>query len=298
MRTNNLFAKVIALAAIVLTGVSFSCQEEEVAISPETANVIEESSTDFYYEDADDMAGVAVSSDSRTSTGRLSSEAAILVDDRLQCAEITLSINIDLSTELHPVGNITIDFGDGCTDLRGNIRKGIIKIAFDGKRFIEGSTVVVTFESYSINGIKNSGKRTLTNLTGSLEGAPKFQVELENGTIVWPNGTDATREHCYVRQWNRGNIDLLSDDELTFNQCDGHSYTAIGSNRRGINYKMIIVNPLVYKRCSPIAVSGTKKFINTDSGQEITIDYGSGVCDTEITITVNGVSRTFDAKSR
>jgi hypothetical protein len=61
---------------------------------------------------------------------------------------------------------------------------------------------------------------------------------------------------------------------------------------------MKIVNPLVYKRCSPIAVKGIKKFINTDTGQEITIDYGSGVCDTEITITANNVSRTFDAKSK
>jgi len=297
MRTNNLFTKVAALVAIVSTGISFSCQENEVAVSPETAYVVEESSTDFYYEDADDVAGVAISSDSRTSTGRLSSETSVLPDDRLVCAIVTFTLS-ELSTTEHPKGNIKIDFGDGCTDLRGNKRTGIIHIAFDGKRFILGSTVVVTFENYTINGIKLEGTRTLTNLSGSAEGAPIFSIELVGGKATWPDGTDATREHCYVRQGNRVNIDLLSDDELTIKQCVSREYTASGSNRRGINYQMAIVEELVYKRCSPIAVSGIKKFTNTDTAQEITIDYGTGECDKIITITVNGVSRTIEAKGK
>jgi hypothetical protein len=298
MRTNNLFTKVASIVAIVATGISFSCQEEEVAVSPETAYVIEESSTDFYYEDADDMSGVAVSSDDRTSTGRLSSVTSDIADDRLLCATITLTLDAASTTE-HPKGTIKIDFGAGCTDLRGNVRKGIIKIAFDGKRFIEGSTVTITFESYSINGVKLEGTRTLTNLTGSAEGSPVFKIELVGGKAIWLDGTFATREHCFERTWDRNETPLVfSDDQLTVSQCADATVAASGKNRRGINYQMIIVEDLVYKRCSPIAVDGTKKFKNTDTGQEITIDYGSGECDKTITITVNGVSRTIEGKGK
>ena len=298
MRTNNLFTKVIALAAIVSTGISFSCKEEEVAVSPETAYVVEESSTDFYYEDADDMSGVAVSSEPGTADGRLSSLTSEIADDRLLCAVITFTRHAE-STPEHPKGNIKIDFGIGCTDLRGNKRTGIIHIAFDGKRFIMGSTVTITFDNYAINGIKLEGTRTLTNLTGSEEGAPKFQIELTGGKAIWPDGTFATRTHCFVRVWNRNGTPLVfSDDQLTVSQCANVDFAAQGKNRRGVEYKMIIVTDLVYKRCSPIAVAGKKTFIEVSTGKEITIDYGIGNCDRIIVITVNGVSRTIEGKGK
>lgn len=299
MRTNNLFTRVASLVAIVSTGISFSCQETEVPLAQETSYVVEESVTDVYFDDADDLAGVTIATDTRTTNGRMSSALNNPIDDRL-CAGATVTFSFT-QTDPYPIGDIVIDFGTtGCTDDRGNTRTGKIKIHFVNYRFVEGSTMQLTFENYTINDIKLEGTRTLTNLTGSSEGTPKFQVQLVGGKATWPDGTDATREHCFERQWDRGNPDILTDDLLTLDQCAGEAVAAAGTNRRGVAYTMTIVEPLVFDRSCEyrMPVQGIKKFVEVATGKEIIIDYGDGECDRMITITVNGNSRTVEAKGK
>lgn len=293
MKTNNFFRKTAAMVAVLSLGIAFSCQEDEAPYATESAYVAEESVTDNYYEDADDMAGVAVASESGTfSGGKLSSEASVQTDDRL-CAQVLIAFDL-ASTLEHPIGTLTIDFGTGCDDPRGNRRSGKIFIRFNGRRFLPGSTIVITFENYVINGIKLSGKRTLTNITGSTEESPKFQIELEDGLAVWPDGTEATREHCFTRTWNRGVLQNPSDDLLIVSQCADADVAASGVNRRGVSYSMVIESDLIYKRGCPIAVQGVKIF--RANGKEVTVDYGDGDCDNIITITIEGNTRQVNVR--
>lgn len=292
MKTNNFFRKSAAMVAMLSLGIAFSCQEDEQPYATETAYVAEESVTDYYYEDADDMAGVAISSESGTSGGKLSSEASVQADDRL-CAQVLIAFDL-ASTLEHPIGTLTLDFGTGCEDPRGNRRSGKIIIRFNGRRFLPGSTIVITFENYFINGIKLSGKRTLTNITGSNEESPKFQIQLENGLAVWPDGTEATREHCFTRTWNRGVLLNPSDDVLVVSQCADADVAATGVNRRGVSYSMVIESDLIYKRGCPIAVQGVKIF--RANGKEVTVDYGDGDCDNIITMTIEGNTRQVNVR--
>jgi hypothetical protein len=199
-----------------------------------------------------------------------------------------------------PKGEIVIDFGNGCTDNAiGNERKGKIRVQFNGRRFCANTTVVTTFENYSVNGIKLSGTRTLNVLTPCANtGTAKFRIRLENGKAIWPDGTEATRAHCFEREWKRNVIDNLLDDELVVTQCADEDVAASGVNRRGRAYKMVIVQPLIYKRGCPIAVSGIKQFTDVASGKVITVDYGDGTCDRIITITVDGNSRNVNVNKR
>ena len=291
MKTNRIFAKVFSLAAIASLALAFSCKEDENPYAAEASYVAEESVTDTYYEDADDMAVQAMSSESGTAGGKVS--GVVPERDSRFCAGVNISL--DLETELgdpHPIGDIVIDFGTGCTDPRGNVRKGKILIHFDGARFVEGSVITITFEDYMINGILLKGTRTLTNITEVALGVPTFQVQL-TGSIEWPDGSIATRTHCFVRSWHR-NTDNLMDDEVHVVQCD-QEFAAEGVNRRGIEYKMIIMEELVYRRGCSIAVSGKKKFINVTTGNEIIVDYGTGDCDRSITVTVDGNIRRIRA---
>jgi hypothetical protein len=292
MKTNNFFRKSAAMVAMLSLGIAFSCQEDEQPYATESAYVAEESVTDYYYEDADDMAGVAISSESGTAGGKLSSEASVQADDRL-CAQVLIAFDL-ASTLEHPIGTLTLDFGTGCEDPRGNRRSGKIFIRFNGRRFLPGSTIVITFENYVINGIKLSGKRTLTNITGSNEESPKFQIELEDGLAVWPDGTEATREHCFTRTWNRGVLQNPSDDVLVVSQCADADVAATGVNRRGVSYSMVIESDLIYKRGCPIAVQGVKIF--RANGKEVTVDYGDGDCDNIITITIEGNTRQVNVR--
>lgn len=267
---------------IVFTGFCFlvlgwmgSCKNEEKPLGMEADYAAEEALTDAYYTDLDDMGDVAVSSDQGTLTG---GRQIKITDTRFKCAVVTIEFASD-SRLIHPKGTITIDFGTGCTDNRGNTRTGKVVIAFDGRRFQPGSTLSASLDGYSINDIAIQGTRTVTNMTGSTSDHPLFHIALQNGKITWPGGKTATRTFDLTREWILAQDP--SDDQLVVRG------SATGVNRSGKSYSMQIDDndPVVYKPGCPIAVSGKKQF-DTNSGS-ITIDYGNGDCDRSVSLIVN-----------
>ncbi|MBK7653549.1 MAG: hypothetical protein IPJ20_26390 [Flammeovirgaceae bacterium] len=278
----------LALFALVFLA---SCTDDSVKFNTEDSqNVENEASTDSYFEDADDMATIAVAADGSTASGARESsygrQGIKPVDIRFSCATITF-LFADNNSTTTPHGFITIDFGDGCTDAKGNVRKGKIIVEFTGKRFLPDSRIITTFQDYFINGVKIEGVRTVTNVTGSVEENPKFLIKVDNGKATWEDGTFATREVNRTREWIRAN-NPLEDKWIV----EG---TAAGTNRNGKTYQVEITKALVYKReCAIsakvfIAVEGTK--VLSIDNKVITIDYGTGECDRVVTITINGQSK-------
>lgn len=284
----------LGLLLVLLT--LFSCDEGGVLEIKETdeVSVENEAVTDAYFEDVDDLSMLTVASDDATMDGGKVSTGGrkiIIGDFRLECASVEI-VQADDSTPSHPKGVITIDFGDGCTDKRGNVRKGKIIITYDGRRFLPGSSIVTTFEDYTINDILIEGVRTVTNVSGSVEEHPLFNIVVEGGKATWPDGTFATRESNRNREWIRANNPLNDEWHVTGN--------AAGTNRKGVSYTMEIADALVYKRECAIsnrifmAVAGVK--VLTTENRQITIDYGDGACDRLVTITINGESREVEVK--
>ncbi len=299
MDTLHFIKKRIAPVAATILVLFSSCDPQETPLQEEAASVAEDVISDMAFEDADDLAGLALLADPATAGGRTYGEPRVItvIDPRCNCENLVITIELDNdSSAEHPKGTITIDFGAGCTDPIGNVRKGKIIVSFNGRRFQPGSTVITTFQNYSINDIQLEGIRTLTNISESNEEAPAFEIELTNGRSTWPDGTQATREHCYVREWTRAANPL--NDALTVSQCGGRENAATGTNRRGRSYAMKIVEPLVYKRGCPIAVSGIKELTDLTSGKVITVDYGNGSCDRTVTMTFGGQSRTIEVNRR
>jgi len=275
-----------------------SCEEKVDFTSSDTQNVENEASTDSYFEDTDDMAALVVAADNGTSTGSRESSGREVskdkLDGRFACntTVVTLTFAND-NTIQTPHGTITIDFGTtGCTDARGNVRKGKVIVEFKGRRFMPNSTITTTLQGYEVNGIKLEGTRTVTTVSTSTESAPAFRIVLTGGKATWPDGTSATREVDHTRTWQRATNP--SNDSWTL------SGTAHGTNRNGKLYELNITKALLYKReCALssrifMAVQGTKEL--TVDGKKITIDYGAGDCDRLVTITINGESREVEVK--
>ncbi len=281
----NKFLKITSLSLLVFfSAFVISCNDENRLTLKDSQDIAEDALTDSYFEDADDMSSLALQSDAATAGGATSpSNRQISVSDTRFCAGVVVTITMSPnSTPAIPVGTITIDFGAGCTDPRGNVRTGIITVNFNGRRFQPGSTVVWTTTNYTINGIQLEGTRTLTNITGSTEESPKFQIELEGGKATFPDETVATREASFTREWIRAANPVNDEMRLTGN--------ASGTNRTGIAYTMNIQETLVFKRGCGFPVSGIK--IYTKVGKQITIDYGDGTCDRQVTYTVGDQSIT------
>ncbi len=284
---NNLFGR--TFSSLTLFAILFvtSCSEEERLTLTDTQDITEEAITDFYFQDMDDMAGVALNApDDEEYNGGRKATTITISDERFGCEGIVVSVEPAAnSTVENPRGVLTVDFGlVGCT-VRGNVRTGKLIFTYSGRRFQPGSEVITTALNYTINGVKLEGTRTLTNIAGSTLDKPRFNAVLENGKATFiADGTFAERESNITWQWERGATPL--DDYLLIDQ----SSTANGVTRGGRTYSVSLTKALKYKRNCGIAVEGIKNYI-IDGSKEIVIDYGDGMCDKSITITVNGVAR-------
>ena len=269
MKIKTLVGRFFTLTAVSSLALMYSCKKDDATNGQDSLDAISESLIDAYYEDADDITITAAQS---------ISSARVATDDRL-CTAPTASGNQD-------AGTIVFDFGaTGCTDPRGNVRKGKITVEYFGGPVGETDfTLQETFSGYSINGITLQGTRTIVRKesTGSVI---SHAIDLAGGKATWPDGTYETRSSSFTRDLdaNAGIITLEGE--------------AQGTNRNGRDYGMIITKPLVYKQsCVDInkiymAVEGTKTF-TTERG-ELLIDFGTGECDRTITLTANKVTFTL-----
>ncbi len=285
-RLNSLLSGGICLFLVFL--LPYSCSEEKIHItSDDSDNIQNETSSDAYFAESQDLTAVTVSADNATNGGRI----IVVNDPRLSCATITIE-PADNSTLLVPKGTLTIDFGSGCVDNRGTTRKGKIIITYNGRRFLPGSSVVTTLQDYQINGVQIEGTRTVTNATGSTASQPVFTTTMENGKISWDDGTSITRDEQSTATLKPG---ATADD----NQWSVTG-SATGTNRRNKAYSVSITKPLVYKRsCAVndkifIAVSGTKELVVEN--KKVTVDYGAGACDKLVEVTILGKSKQLELK--
>jgi hypothetical protein len=293
----NLFRlKSISTLVIAFVLILASCSKTSEVTNDNSANVTAESSEDSYHNDADDIANSAAAQPDAILGGRTDTWG----DNRL-CADTKVTLKKLDNTNSD---TLTIDFGTaGCTDAKGNVRKGkIVMIFTTGKRLFPQFSNTVSFVDFFVNGVKVEGTRVVRNVSPSLDGDITFEITLTGGKLTFPDGTTATRETHHFRQWFRNAtlLDLSDDQQKILASFNGINSTASGTNKRGYTYSMLVTKDIIYKSsCLAskifIPVSGTKVLTvtkGTNAPAEITVDYGDGTCDKTVTITINGKTET------
>lgn len=177
-------------------------------------------------------------------------------------------------------GVVTFVF-DNC-EYKGAVRNGTVNIAYTRKLLIHRRAVntVITFDNYSIDGVKVEG--TLTSTIQGDSVAPSFTVVgkdmkltfSDNRTIEW----NATRTFTMVE----GFTTIIRDDNVI--EMSG---TVTGVNRKGVSFESVQSKIRREYTCK-WPVSGTNTITSED--RVTVIDYGNGECDNIITVTSNGVS--------
>lgn len=272
----NLFY--VLVAAFVLTLAACNQDETPDFLPADTEDATLDAIEDAYYDDVDDLVSEAFSGTEEIANGRKA------LDERLTCA--TLTYEGDGTS-----GTLRIDFGDGCTGPRGNVRTGAIVVTHSGAWNIAGSSWSISFEDYTINEIEIEGQRTVTVVSYS-ETLSVFDVTLTGGRVTWPDGRVAIREVNRRREHERNENNLL--DRLIIYG------TAQGTFRNGRDFFIEIKEPLVYTRACAAAgvfipVSGIK-FVKRGN-RELTIDFGDGTCDNLVTLTnKNGRTVQYEVK--
>ncbi|MBX2904019.1 MAG: hypothetical protein KF872_10750 [Chitinophagales bacterium] len=191
---------------------------------------------------------------------------------------------------------LTIDFGSsGCVGADGKLRKGKITISYSGKYKAPGTVKTFSFDNYSVNGnqISNSSSKTVTNngynsanhLTWSIAVNGAVTLANGNGTVTWTSSR--TREMLAGE-----GTPQLADDKYSI------TGSSSGTTAAGLAFTATIddANPLVRDLS---CAQGKRNFTAGKVTITITgklprvIDFGSGACDNEATVTIGSKTKTI-----
>jgi len=195
-------------------------------------------------------------------------------DDRGGCAIVTYA---------QPKGTwpntVTIDFGTGCTKPDGRTLKGKIIINQSNKMSVTGATRVVTFDGFFIENVHIEGSWTLTNTGLNPSAQPTF-TRSGAETLHFPDGTTATHQINHIRTLVEG----VSTPLVILDNVWSILINDSGVNRKGENYTVKSTNPLLKRAVCPWIGQGTLQFEH--AGKTRTLDFGTGECDREATLTL------------
>jgi hypothetical protein len=258
------------ISGIIILGFSSCKKNNTIASEIETTfdltgkQAISESLTD----DANNLL------DETTETLGLSGNKAPIIDNgTLSCATVTVSPGAFPKT-------ITLDFGTGCTNPNSNIeRSGIVHIVLSDSFRLTGSTAIMTFDNYYVNGYKKEGTITWTNTSTAT--VRSWSRQVVNGKITAPDGRfwfhNGLKQITQVAGNNTPRI--LLDDAFSI------TGSSVITNSLGDTRTATIEIPL-HKRVDCDHVDeGSIRFQGPN--HFATLDFGNGICDAIATISIN-----------
>lgn len=178
---------------------------------------------------------------------------------------------------------LTIDFGTtNCLCNDGKNRRGKIIATHTGEYNETGTVISVSFNQYFVNDYQVTGNKTITNMGENSGLDPWFSV-MANITITNPGGGEALEYSVNrSRTWIEGdNTPNLLDDVYLI---EG---TSTGSRPSGGQFVVSILQALRKEVGCPQFVSGQLRIDRTNK-PSIDVDYGTGDCDGQVNITING----------
>jgi hypothetical protein len=189
---------------------------------------------------------------------------------------------------------ITIDFGTGCTGRYGRTRSGKIIITYGGTFGDHMANRIITFENYKVNNRQIAGTIELRNFNRNSQNQLTAERKVIDYTVTFPNGNTFVLNGSTLRTWISG-----EDDEIVGNEVISITGSYEGISTNGRKYNRTITVPIIADfNCRAtggfLRISGTEEMTLTTArkNRTRTVNYGTGDCDNEFTITVNGKSKT------
>lgn len=181
---------------------------------------------------------------------------------------------------------LTIDFGaSNCLCNDGKNRRGEILVSYSGRYRDTGSVHTISFNNYFVNDNEVLGSKSVTNNGRNNSNKISFSIEVD-GKLIKANTSDTIEwMSSRTRTWEEGDSTLINwlDDVYSI------TGTSSGINSAGVSYTANITAPLVRALNCRWFESGTLEI--TPQGKLTRIlDYGSGDCDANATVTISGMS--------
>lgn len=282
MKTKKRSYKIIFSIAIIGLGL-FACKKNSTT-DDDTAVASDHSYADAAFNDVQNICDQA-------STGSLTFFAPVYSEDSHQgnSSEKSSCTTITIDTIAIP-HTIVIDFGQtNCLCNDGKERRGIINVSYTGHYRDSGSVHTVTFDNYFVNDNQILGTKTVTNngLNGS--GNYTFTISVDGQIIKANNAGTITFTSNRIREWIEGeSTPEWSDDVyLITGTSSGTKTTSSGST----NFSATITTALRRALSCHWFESGVIEVVPENHPTRI-IDFGSGTCDDQAIVTINGTPHT------
>jgi len=287
MKTKNLFGMMALVAVFSLN----SCSKDSSAVDTKLTST-DATANSKMDQASNDISDLVEEQEGNTylnaSTGKTTDSANSMLSD---CAHVTRVPDFGTAPTVGQTVTKTIDFSfnnpAGCTLANGTVLKGKIRISFVFEPDATSHTINYRFDNFYHNGNLIEGNRTITRTWGTsslLTAAHPIHTMSVDMTVTFANGGTYHRVGTRTRECvaNFGNNDL-SDNVYKLYQ----SITTTRPNGAQHVYSVLIASPLTIDlSCQYRVISGILSITGPNHTAEI--DYGSGTCDNNATIAIDG----------
>lgn len=180
---------------------------------------------------------------------------------------------------------VTITMSEGCQGRHGQSIQGTIAVTLSANPRTEGATKTVTLTDFRIGEVTVNGTRTLTNMGRTTTDNPRVhrteEITITRGDVSLTRNSDITTTFMAG-----DDTDSRDDDSIE------RTGTVTAMNSRGETYTTRITTALTRKGDCRWPVSGIREIKRGE--KTITLDYGDGTCDNEVTATLGDRSKVFE----
>jgi hypothetical protein len=170
---------------------------------------------------------------------------------------------------------VTLDYGEGCEDRRGNLYIGKIIITYVNTE--EEYSRNITFENFSVNGNTTEGSKTILKVEENENGNTQ-KTYTTDITITLDTGEVISKKGEKIKEKTEGSdTDERSDDVIS----TSGSWESV--NKDGEVTNVTITTNLRKEYGCRYTVSGVMEI--TKDENSYTIDFGDGSCDNTATMT-------------
>jgi hypothetical protein len=205
-------------------------------------------------------------------------------------------------TITHPNGtpfpaHVIVDFGtSGCTGPDGHVRKGKMIIDYTNRLIYPGAVATTTFDGFYVDNNKVEGTHTISNISIYSPPAafiPTYQITVVNGKLTKPNGNytewNSTRTVTQIEGYLT--LDFPRDDVF---KIEGSANGLVRTSTLAVRWESTITEPLIRRFTCRWIVKGRVRTVrmNLPAGSPWVgiLDFGTGGCDNQATLTINGVA--------
>lgn len=174
---------------------------------------------------------------------------------------------------------LSVTFGTGCADANGRVRAGNLEISLSSYFYYTDAVIVIKPTTYTVNGISITGTQTIKNI--STNDLYRYTSIVADGLVTLDSTTvKFGGSGTYTMVSGSETLDKVSDDVFSYIGMDSLVY-ADGKAA----YITVTDSSALERKVSCAHITKGKSSVTFGDLKAI-VDYGNGICDDSIVVTV------------